>query len=656
MDGIQDPNVANGLRSGFMNKAKSLYDGAKALLPGGTPAAAPGSTPFPTIDGTAGAAPTASAQAAPPGVKPGYFRDAAGVINEGVAPAAAESAPVGLRARASYYGGKALKGAGALGVLAGGAAQAYQANEQSAALDNDTDRVALAGEHAGRFAGSVAGASTLGSAGAAAGAALGSAVPVVGTAAGGFVGGLAGGIVGGGLGYFAPDILKKGTDYLGITDPTTQLVSDKANDIIAARPKTLAAGAPGAAAAAPAAPAAPKNLLPGQLQPGDTSYDDDKTFNANLARQGAGGAFQATAPNGVRVIGNQGGTNEFDTGLRASGPVDPLAAQRAEAARYQRDGIEQSRQAGYAQAATGREDRARSDAAVARSLQGPDTSVIDAQISQAMASGRGNDAKLLMDQKAHTESVAAQRSQAALQADTSLTGIRATEQTQANANQTAIAHNAATNQLAQIQAQRVQSNADREFGLNNAKFGQEQLQNNFKERETAAKSVEDRLGTIFTKQEGDKTVPDVARVGAAAKAINDEIGSRISAARAIKPNNPHYAEAQHLANTLEQKGHAALAPDDLQQLVSQAAIKDRMTETHSIFPGGSSAVDSGLSQYELDPTKKPEGHLFGSDTLTLRNGGTIRANNLRYAKPANALFPDIGALPSTQYDAGLRAK
>jgi flagellum-specific peptidoglycan hydrolase FlgJ len=103
---------------------------------------------------------------------------------------------------------------------------ANDAYHQSQALDDNLDRVALAGEQAGRFSSTTLG----GIAGAKAGALAGTAIlPGPGTV----VGSLAGGLIGGGLGYFAPEAVKKTTDFLGLTDESTLLPSDKANAIIA---------------------------------------------------------------------------------------------------------------------------------------------------------------------------------------------------------------------------------------------------------------------------------------------------------------------------------------------------------------------------------------------------------------------------------------
>ncbi|WP_025915538.1 hypothetical protein [Herminiimonas sp. CN] len=191
-----------------------------------------------------------------------------------------------------------------------------------------------------------------------------------------------------------------------------------------------------------------------------------------------------------------------------------------------------------------------------------------------------------------------------------------------------------------------QGNKDREFN-------QKQDETDFGQRDKATKDLNDQLGTMFAGPDGK---PDTARVGAASQAIHDELGARIQDLAKVPAGSQHYAEAQATMKTLGRKGIAALGPDDLRQLMSQAAIKDRVMQTHSILPGGSVPVDSRLSGYAIDPKTAPGSNIFGSDTVTLGNGSKVRANNLRYTEPANAFWPDFRHVNSTQFSAGLKGE
>lgn len=140
--------------------------------------------------------------------------------------------------------GTASKVLGGAGTALGGALMAKESYEQSKVLPTDLDRAALAGENVARFAGATAGAS--------AGATIGSAVPLVGN--------VVGGLAGGALGYFAPDAVKKATDFVGLTDASTQLPSAKANGLRAAQQPSARASAGEPAAAEPT-----YNRLPGNV-------------------------------------------------------------------------------------------------------------------------------------------------------------------------------------------------------------------------------------------------------------------------------------------------------------------------------------------------------------------------------------------------------
>ena len=176
-----------------------------------------------------------------------------------------------------------LRGAspGLVGPLATGALEALQGFNDSktlsaAAPDNVTalqDTAALAGERVGRFAGATAGAGL----GASAGSAI---LPGVGTVLGGLAGGAAG--------YFAPDLVKRATNAIGLTDDV-QLPSEKAAGLRAP------VGVPAPAPITPASTIADPATLnaPGIAQPAVSNLDRAGPLSDQLQAENKGGGLRS---------------------------------------------------------------------------------------------------------------------------------------------------------------------------------------------------------------------------------------------------------------------------------------------------------------------------------------------------------------------------
>ena len=369
----------------------------------------------------------------------------------------------------------------------------------------------------------------------------------------------------------------------------------------------------------PAAPAVPQS-------------DSDAAFNKTLADRGAGSVSMSTDAQGVRTLGN-GVKNPYDRGISSGSNSQP--ALQAINDRAGRDAAEADLQHKYA-----------ADAATAQAAQragaghGADTSQIDAQISQALAAGRPAHARELVQARTAMMNNANTNAMTARGQDVTADDNRRTTDVSLRghvmAQQTAFA-------LRQM-----------EQGNKNREFAQKQQENNTADRASSQKALNDQLGTMFTtKDDKGNVVPDNARVASASQKIQDEIGARIKDARAVPQSDPNHARAQQLADTLESRGHAALAPDDMREMLSQAAVRDRVLATKSMLPGGSAPNDSRLNGYGL---KSRSSNLVGSDTLSLDNGTKVRANDLRYTEPANAVLPDFGHVPTDQFNAGLRRK
>ncbi len=595
-------SIMDGIRSGYdtakalagdpstlKKKSMDMFDGLSQRI----------KSTFPPAPGTGEAAAAASAPSGPAGP--------AGPAPSGPAPSGpAPSGPAGPAvepvAKGGIRGASGLMGkVNVLGTLAGGVNGAVQGYRESQALDNTPDRVALAGERAARFAGAEAGA--------VGGAKLG--------ARGGLVGSTVGGLVGGGLGYVAPDIVKKITDFSGLTDASTLLPSEKADNIISAQEAQAAQAARTTQAIPPSVKAARTT---------QASLD-------GLRSQPAGSQYFAAGSTGARQ-----GSNELDNGLRTL-PAAGTGIMRDSSGNIVR--FSPTSDAGSAPPAQVFRTRPVASA--------PDP--VAEATARAIAAQKGGNlddiiaTRLGLRTELKNQDTNAELKRAAFEASTQQAASRdnrdvslaktAAEQTKAAA---ASAEQAQASSLSQ-------ANRNQDFALRESDA-------NRSAREGGQKALNDQLSTIFTTKDAKgQDVPDVARVADASRKIQDELGARVQDALKVPASDKNYAQAQQLAAAIKAKGVAALEPDDINELLSQVAIRDRVNQTAGF--GGSSPVDSRLSGYSLQSSSP---NLIGSDTLTLRNNSRVRANDVRYTEPANSIFWDWGHTPTDLFRAGLRAK
>lgn len=378
------------------------------------------------------------------------------------------------------------------------------------------------------------------------------------------------------------------------------------------------------AQAAEPAPVAPVMTASTKVMANDPAVPNDVAkFNAGLRRKGVNDAAMTVDENGQRSLGNvvDGLRMKGDESINPGG-FDRIsgAEMRAINAGYERDNMVRDM---LAPRDTGmpsiRDTTARQEAALARGQRG-----FAAQLAQDESAER---------RTAETNATSAenQRLQTAASIMNNQNTTEATMAT-ARASQTANQQN----------AQRLRDDKDRELTRKEEK-------DMFDQRSKREKDITDRLSTIMTtKDDKGNAVPDAARVGDAYRKITEEIGARIQEAQAS--GNP---EAKALAEELSKKGLAALDDEDIETLLSQAAIRDRMMQQNGRFtPGGANAVESRLGGYTLQGVD-PE--MIGSDKLTLANGGMIREADLRYTEPSNTLWPDMGKVPTDLFQRGLRA-
>jgi hypothetical protein len=220
--------------------------------------------------------------------------------------------PTGVRgaynsAVATAGGGKIANTLKVGGPLLAGALQAKAAYADSQEMNDTTERTALAGENLGRFAGATAG----GALGLAAGPGAIVASPLLATA-----------------GYFAPDLVKKTTDALGLTDKTTLLPSAlaeqrrQARGLAALEPAATAAAAPAAATAPAADPGTMDSTGSVGIDPQADVQTAKDRFDAGTQRMDVFDRFNTADANGLRA--NKGYVGD-DLAARGNAGLDHLA-------------------------------------------------------------------------------------------------------------------------------------------------------------------------------------------------------------------------------------------------------------------------------------------------------------------------------------------
>lgn len=375
----------------------------------------------------------------------------------------------------------------------------------------------------------------------------------------------------------------------------------------------------GMAAASPAAAASP---------------DDIAKFNARMGKVGAGSV-------GMRV----GETGPNSRELFNNAPASADAQRATEQNMGMRTAQLASAEAGYARAEEQRQAEQKlatlADRRFSETAQG---SEFDNQLAQARSPRIGaspvGTTQQIMAQRAQAEKDFEQSKGAQMQGNVTMRGQ----------NMDA-AESRAQNAVAAQNSMRSASTAERQLAMDAQKQQFEQNKSMTEERAKAEKGLTDHLSTMFVDKDGK---PDTVRVADATKKIQDELGERIKEANAVPKNSPQYATAQSIAAALSQKGLAALDPEDRQLLISQLMLRDRAKMQDGFMPGTANFVESRLSDYGVAST---EDNWIGSDTLNMRNGGTIRQNDVRFTDPASPWF-NGGKTQATDFDAalGMRAK
>lgn len=196
----------------------------------------------------------------------------------------------------------------------------------------------------------------------------------------------------------------------------------------------------------------------------------------------------------------------------------------------------------------------------------------------------------------------------------------------------------------QIEDERKAGLDERKFAFEQQKFGIEngtkganaaadREDKDFAQRDTAARSLDERAKTLFTK---DGKV-DTERVAEYRQAANYLIKDRAGKLQAeIDKGGENAKQAKDELAMLRSKGVASLKEEQLARMDSQLLLKQRMRESQGLT-GGSFVDSQNPEDYQVTEAGD-EPMLFGSRMLKTQGGGTVRENDVTYDEAGNPLF------------------
>lgn len=404
----------------------------------------------------------------------------------------------------------------------------------------------------------------------------------------------------------------------------------------AATPAVAAGAAPGAAQAAPAVASVPQ---PEKL--------------AGSPLYGAPGVRRVDGPGGP--LYTNATTNADDAAFMASRGTVSQGGNAADLASLQRAGDLQQ-QIGLMRA--GLRDRGdtgaylRSAGQVASLQPGGVNDALAAQInklanSKSLTAAGVQSLSALTQQQRQPQQHAAELAERAREADQNAeTSLRGQDVTARGQDMTArTAANAA--RIQQMNSDRDFGLKSQEYGLRTQEFGAKRDQENFGQREEATKNLTSRFESQFTTTDKDgKQVVDKARAAKYVTGVQQFLGTRQAELQAaVDAGKASDAEKAALAK-IRTKGVAALDAEDLATIQSQMQLGERAEQTSGLF-GGKSVSSSNPGDFQVVGRKQ---NLFGSDTLQLKGGGTIREADATYNEPGNTVLPNSLKHKTTDFD------
>lgn len=200
--------------------------------------------------------------------------------------------------------------------------------------------------------------------------------------------------------------------------------------------------------------------------------------------------------------------------------------------------------------------------------------------------------------------------------------------------------------IARMQDRTAQMKDYRQYQLDVAKVGEERAKTMFDQRQEADKNLTTKLESMFVKD----GKPDSTVVAEVKRGVVGALAGYVEQLSKIPANSPDYAEAQKIAEAIQQRGAAALSDDKLQKLIAQIELARRARANHSAinpfasdFRGASDpnaynivGVDKGIFQ---DQYVTANGTRIPTRLADFADGGT--------GAPIPSKLVDV---PTTQFD------
>lgn len=156
---------------------------------------------------------------------------------------------------------------------------------------------------------------------------------------------------------------------------------------------------------------------------------------------------------------------------------------------------------------------------------------------------------------------------------------------------TVLAGHRMANDVAVAQARRDQGNKDRQFSLDEDKYGTDVAQKNFEQRQAATTSLHNEIGNMIPP--GPDGKPDLTTAARYATGLNALVGQHEQTLQAHLAQHPEDVQAKQNLQLIQQKGVGALDAGEKRNYVTGMRAKELAEENHSFFnPFGGTAVQS----------------------------------------------------------------
>lgn len=208
------------------------------------------------------------------------------------------------------------------------------------------------------------------------------------------------------------------------------------------------------------------------------------------------------------------------------------------------------------------------------------------------------------------------------------------------------------NDVARANMAREQFNSDRTFGLDTQKYGTEVAEKNRTAGEAAQKAAQGVLENQFrTTDDKGANVPDHAKIASYNAAVQTTLPQFIT--KLLAAGTP---AARAKAQELQQRGMAALGPEDHAQLTQLFNTREQLRSSRSVLPGGAEFKDSdNLLNFRQAPGDQGlQRNTLTPNRVVFEGGSSSTPNDLTIPGGANAFLPDINKIRNDNLTRGLR--